>query len=36
MAEIVVRFSNGLMHFAYQILTTVSGSQRRMDRWALL
>jgi hypothetical protein len=32
MAATVVRFSNGLMHFAYRMLTSLSGSQRRMDR----
>ena len=28
----VIRFSNGLMHFAYRVLSSLSGSQRRMDR----
>jgi hypothetical protein len=28
----LVRFSNGLMHFAYRLLASLSGSQRRMDR----
>ena len=32
MASTIVRFSNGLMHFAYRILASLSGSQRRMDR----
>ena len=32
MAATVVRFSNGLMHFAYRMLASLSGSQRRMDR----
>lgn len=32
MAATVVRFSNGLMHFAYRLLASLSGSQRRMDR----
>ena len=31
-AATVVRFSNGLMHFAYRMLASLSGSQRRMDR----
>ena len=31
MAATVVRFSNGLMHFAYRLLASLSGSQRRMD-----
>ena len=32
MAATLVRFSNGLMHFAYRMLASLSGSQRRMDR----
>lgn len=32
MASTIVRFSNGLMHFAYRMLASLSGSQRRMDR----
>jgi hypothetical protein len=32
MATTVVHFSNGLMHMAYRLLATLSGSQRRMDR----
>lgn len=32
MASTLVRFSNGLMHFAYRMLASLSGSQRRMDR----
>jgi hypothetical protein len=32
MATTMVRFSNGLMHFAYRMLASLSGSQRRMDR----
>jgi hypothetical protein len=32
LAETMVRFSNGLMHFAYRMLASLSGSQRRMDR----
>ena len=28
----VVRFSNGVMHIAYRMLASLSGSQRRMDR----
>jgi hypothetical protein len=32
MAATTVRFSNGLMHFAYRLLASLSGSQRRMDR----
>ena len=32
MAAAVVLFSNGLMHFAYRMLASLSGSQRRMDR----
>lgn len=32
MATTNVRFSNGLMHFAYRVLAGLSGSQRRMDR----
>jgi hypothetical protein len=32
MASTLVRFSNGLMHFAYRMLAGLSGSQRRMDR----
>jgi hypothetical protein len=32
MASTLVRFSNGLMHFSYRMLASLSGSQRRMDR----
>lgn len=32
MAETILRFSNGLMHFAYRMLASLSGSQRRMER----
>jgi hypothetical protein len=32
MARTVVQFSNGLLHFAYRLLASLSGSQRRMDR----
>ena len=32
MAATLVRFSNGLMHFAYRMLASLSGSQQRMDR----
>jgi hypothetical protein len=32
MAATIVRFSNGLMHFAYRMLASLGGSQRRMDR----
>jgi hypothetical protein len=32
MATTMVRFSNGLMHFAYRMLASLSGSQRRMDQ----
>ena len=32
MAATVVRFSNGLMHFAYRLLASLTGSQQRMDR----
>jgi hypothetical protein len=32
MAANLVRFSNGLAHFAYRMLATLSGSQRRMDK----
>jgi hypothetical protein len=32
MGVTVVRFSNGLMHVAYRMLASLSGSQRRMDR----
>jgi hypothetical protein len=32
MAVTVVRFSNGLMHFAYRMLASLSGSQQQMDR----
>ena len=32
MAATMVRFSNGLMHFAYRLLASLSSSQRRMDR----
>jgi hypothetical protein len=32
MEATVVRFSTGLMHFAYRVLSSLSGSQRRMDR----
>lgn len=28
----IVRFSNGVMHFAYRMLASLSSSQRRMDR----
>lgn len=28
----VVRFSNAVMHFAYRLLASLSGSQRRMNR----
>ena len=28
----LIRFSNGLMHFAYRMLASVSGSQWRMDQ----
>lgn len=28
----VIRFSNGLSHFGYRLLASLSGSQRRMDR----
>jgi hypothetical protein len=31
-AMTLVRFSNGLMHFAYRMLASLTGSQRRMDR----
>lgn len=31
MAATLVRFSNGLAHFAYRMLASLSGSQRRMD-----
>lgn len=31
MALSVVRLSNGLMHFAFRLLASLSGSQRRMD-----
>lgn len=31
MGATVVRFSNALMHFAYRLLASLSGSQRRMD-----
>jgi hypothetical protein len=31
-AVTMVRFSNGLMHFAYRMLASLSGSSRRMDR----
>lgn len=31
MASTIVKFSNGLMHFAYRMLASLSGSQRRMD-----
>jgi hypothetical protein len=31
MGATIVRFSNGLMHFAYRMLASLSGSQRRMD-----
>lgn len=31
MGSTIVRFSNGLMHFAYRMLASLSGSQRRMD-----
>lgn len=36
MAVTIVRFSNGLMHFAYRMLASLSGSQQRMDRAAHL
>ncbi len=32
MAATLVRFSNGLMHFAYRMLASLSGSQRLMER----
>lgn len=32
MAVTAVRFSNGLSHFGYRLLASLSGSQRRMDR----
>jgi hypothetical protein len=32
LAATMIRFSNGLMHFAYRMLASMSGSQRRMDR----
>lgn len=32
MASTIVLFSNGLMHLAYRMLASLSGSQRRMDR----
>ena len=32
LALTVVRFSNAIMHFAYRLLATLSGSQQRMDR----
>jgi hypothetical protein len=32
MGVTVIRFSNGLMHFAYRLLASLSGSQQRMDR----
>lgn len=32
LAATMVRFSNGLMHFSFRILASLSGSQRRMDR----
>lgn len=32
MALQLVRISNGLMHMAYRMLATLSGSQRRMDK----
>lgn len=31
-AVTLLRFSNGLAHFAYRILAQLTGSQRRMDR----
>jgi len=31
-AVTVIRFSNGVMHFAYRLLATLSGSQGRTDR----
>jgi hypothetical protein len=31
-ASTIMRHSNGLMHFAYRMLASLSGSQRRMDR----
>jgi len=36
MAATLVRFSNGLSHFAYRMQASLSGSQRRMDRVTLL
>lgn len=32
MASTIMRHSNGLMHFAYRMLASLSGSQQRMDR----
>jgi hypothetical protein len=32
MGAAVIRFSNGLMHFAYRMLASLSGRQRRMDQ----
>lgn len=32
MAATLVRFSNGLMHFAYRMLASLSGSQKQMHR----
>lgn len=32
LASTIVCFSNGLMHFAYRMLASLSGSQQRMDR----
>jgi hypothetical protein len=32
MALTVVRFSNALMHFAYRLLATLSGSQLRINQ----
>jgi len=31
MAATMIRISNGLMHFAYRLLASLSGSQRQMD-----
>jgi len=32
MAATLVRFSNALMHFAYRMLASLTGAQRRMDK----
>jgi hypothetical protein len=32
LAETVIRFSAGLMHFAYRLLATLTGRQELMDR----